>query len=457
MTTTIDTEPGEVAPVDVPARPARDLERWALVAILVLAAALRFGFGLYAMHEVPATWQTAGDQYSYWYYGNEIADGNGYLSYLDGKATSYYPVGYPVTLATVFFLQDHTPLPDDQPTAVVLLHAAMATASVWFVWLIARAALGKRLALVATAIAALFPNLILNVPTYTIETAFIFWALAALAVIVTHDWSMGPPSTRRLLAFGTVLGLSVVTRPFALPFVLGMVLALVVVKAGWKRTLRSVGYVLIPVVLLLVPMTIRNLRAMHAFVPISTNLGDTACIDRSMNADGGFRWAVEGCADPGLPEPERNQENIGKAISFVVHHPAKEIELMGKRFGRMLEHDHSGLQESESVNGRLLDGGARTATTTVADWFFWLTFAAAGIGLVGLLRRGERRPERLLVAVALIMLLLIPIELWGNVRFHIPALPFAAIAAAAAPLALTRRSGAGRKGGSARPVGEHPA
>lgn len=440
-------------------RPLAAYERCALIAILVLAGVLRFGFGLYAMREVPASWQTAGDQYSYWYYGNEIADGNGYLSYLDGKATSYYPVGYPLTLATVFFVQDHTPLPDDQPNAVGFLHAAMATASVWFVWLIARAALRRRAALVATTIAALFPNLILNLPTYTLETAFIFWALAALAVIVTHDWSTGPPGTRRLLAFGTVLGVSVVTRPFALPFVLGMVLALVVVKAGWKRTLSSVGYVLLPVVLLLVPMTVRNFGAMHAFVPISTNLGDTACIDRSMHADGGFRWAVEGCADPALPEPERNRENIKKAVSFVLDHPVKEVELMGTRFWRMLEHDHSGLLESESVNGRLLNGWSRTATTTVADWFFWLTLAAAGVGLIGLLRRGQRRPERLLVAVALIILLLIPVELWGNVRFHIPALPFAAIAAAAAPLAFTRRERAGRRnnGGSGRQVGEDSA
>lgn len=437
MTTTIETERVEVPPTAHLPRPRRDI---ALIAILIVAGVLRFGFGLWAMHEVPATWQTAGDQYSYWYYGNEIADGNGYLSYLDGKATSYYPVGYPVTLATVFFVQDHTPIPDDQPTAVALLHAAMATASVWFVWLIARAALGRRLALVATAIAALFPNLVLNVPTYTVETAFIFWALAAMAVIVTHDWSTGPPSTRRLLVFGTVLGLAVVTRPFALPFIVGMVLALVVIRAGWRTTLRAVGLVLGPVLLLMVPMTVRNLRAMDAFVPVSTNLGDTACIDRSMDADGGFRWAVEGCADPGLPEPERNQQNIRLAISFVLNHPAKEVELMGKRFVRMLEHDHSGLEESESVNGRLLDGGVRTVVTTAADWYFWLTSAAAAVGLIGLIRRGDRHPERLIVVTGLFFLLLIPVELWGNVRFHIPALPFAAIAAAAAPLALMGRS-----------------
>jgi hypothetical protein len=304
---------------------------------------------------------------------------------------------------------------------------------------------------VAAGIVALFPNLVFNVPTYTLETAFVFWSTAALAVIVTHDWSSGPPTASRLVAFGTVLGLSVLTRPFALPFLLGLVLALVAVRTGWRRTLQSLGLAALPVVVLLTPWTIRNLDAMHAFVPISTNLGDTACIDRSLDADGGFRWAGhDGCADPSLPEAERNRENIGKAVSFVVHHPLKELELMAKRLGRMLEHDHSGLQEAESVNGTVLSGWVRRLAVDVADWWFWLTMAASVAGVVGLLRRGARRPEHLLVVVAYGSLLLLPVLLWGNVRFHIPVLPFAAVAAAAAPLAF-------RRAGVVEPItGEHP-
>jgi len=267
-------------------------------------------------------------------------------------------------------------------------------------------------------------------------------------VIATHDWPNGPPSTRRLLAFGTVLGLSVLTRPFSLPFVLGLVLALLVTKVGWRRVLTSLAWTVLPIVLLLVPWTIRNFKAMDAFVPISTNLGDTACIDRSMDADGGFRWASgDGCADPDLPEAERNRKNIAKAISFVTHHPTKEVELMGKRLGRMLEHDHSGLQEAESVNFRVLDPGPRRIAIDVADWWFWLTMAASVVGLVGLLR--HRRPVHVLVATAYVSLLLLPILLWGNVRFHIPVLPFAAIAAAAAPLAFAKPT----KGVLAPPTG----
>src|SRR5205085_1751649 len=131
---------------------------------------------------------------------------------------------------------------------------------------------------------------------------------------------------------------------------------------------------------------------------------------------------------------KRNRENIKKAGSFIVHHPAKELELMGNRFGRMVEGDHSGLLESESVNGRVVPDGARHVLIHVADWYFWIVLSLAAVGFIGLLRRARRRPNGLLLATALFFLLLLPVELWGNVRFHIPALPFAALAACAAPL-----------------------
>jgi hypothetical protein len=83
--------------------------------------------------------------------------------------------------------------------------------------------------------------------------------------------------------------------------------------------------------------------------------------------------------------------------------------------------------------------GARHVLIHVADWYFWIVLSLAAVGFVGLLRNARRRPSGLLLAAALFFLLLIPVELWGNVRFHIPALPFAALAACAAPLAFRSR------------------
>ena len=431
--------------------------RWVLVGILAVATALRFGWGVATLDEVPETWIEGGDQYSYWYYGNEIADGNGYISYTNGEATSYYPIGFPATLAALFWLQEHTPLPDHQPTAVAVFNALLSTASVFFVFLIARAAHGVRAGLVAAALTALTTNLVLYVASYALETSFVFWSTAALAVLVTHDWANGPPSWRRVLGFGAVLAVSGMVRPFSLPFLLALVVGVLVARGGWRRALASAGLAIVPALALVIPWTIRNLDAMDAFVPISTNLGDTACLDRSLESDGGFAWAAhDGCADPTLPEAERSRENIGKAIDFVVTHPMAELELMGKRLWRMLEHDHSGLEETEGIHGRFLTDGWRRAITGVSDATFWVLFGAGVLGLWALFRRGDpaTRVQRLAVGIAFLVLLALPIGLWGNPRFHVPLLPLLAVSAAS--LSVPRRGVAAEPAGNNSPAWKEP-
>jgi hypothetical protein len=100
------------------------------IAIVVAAFAARLAWLLYAKGEPPRDWLQAGDQYSYWYYGNEIAAGRGYIGYITHTATAYYPIGYPALLAVWFWLTNHTPFTGDLMLSVGFLHVAVSTATV---------------------------------------------------------------------------------------------------------------------------------------------------------------------------------------------------------------------------------------------------------------------------------------------------------------------------------------
>ena len=80
-----------------------------------------------------------GDQYSYYYYGREIAEGRGYVSFTTGLPTAYYPVGYPAILAVLFWFVAHTPFPDDYLLAAQLLNVVVSTATIVFAYVIAGA------------------------------------------------------------------------------------------------------------------------------------------------------------------------------------------------------------------------------------------------------------------------------------------------------------------------------
>ncbi|MGH9112095.1 MAG: glycosyltransferase family 39 protein, partial [Acidimicrobiales bacterium] len=258
-----------------------------LTVIVVVAFALRIGWVLAVRTSAPTDWAQSGDQYSYYYYGREIAEGHGYVNYNTGEPTAYYPIGFPAILAALFWVVRTTPLPDDYMLAANMLHVVVGTASVVLAYLIGRRLFGRLGGVLGAAALAILPNLVYQVASLQVETMFIFWCLAALAIVVTHDWSRGLPSTRRLLAFGFVLGVSVLIRPFSIWFIGALFVAALVARAGWARSLRVAVIPLAVVVLMSVPWTIRNAIRLDAFVPTSTNTGDTLCLDRSLDAQGG--------------------------------------------------------------------------------------------------------------------------------------------------------------------------
>ena len=396
-----------------------------LAAVLVVAFAVRLAWVL-ATSETPVLIES-GDAYSYLFYGRQLAEGGGYLN-LDGSgaATAYYPVGYPALLAAVFWVVLHTPIPDDLALAAGLLHVVLGTGSVALLHTIVHRTTGSaRTALAAAGLLALWPNAIFHTSTVLLETAFTFAALVPLAILATAPRGRAIPA-RRLVAFGTALGLVALIRPFALPFLALPALLVLVRRQGLAAAARATALAALPLVVVCVPWTLRNLDALGAPLPFSTNMGDTLCIDRNDDAEGGFRWAAhDGCADEGLAEVERNRQSTSKALRWVAAHPGREALQIVRRTRLILGDDHDGLDTVER-NGRHPVAGAGILRP-LADGWFLVGLVLAAVGVV----RSRRRPEvLLLVGLPLAVLLGIAALLWGTPRFHVPAIPyFAAFAA----------------------------
>jgi 4-amino-4-deoxy-L-arabinose transferase-like glycosyltransferase len=406
--------------------------RW-LVTIVAVGFIARLVWMLYAKGSPPVGPLQQGDQYSYWYYGNEIAKGHGYVSYVTGTPSAYYPVGFPLILAVLYWLGNHIPITDDQMLLAGLLHVAVSTATVYCVYVIGRRLLSPTAGLVAAGVLAVWPNAIYQVASLQVETMFVFLATAALAIIVDHDWSSGLPSRNRLLTFGFVLGVSCLVRPFSVWFLVGLLWAALAIGVGWRKAILATLVPAAVVAGLHVPWIIRNEIQMHAFIPTSTNTGDTLCLDRNMTAQGGFRFADhDGCVDPYLPEVPRNNGNTRKAIEFVLHHPAREALQIVRRGRLEFRSDHDGLYAVQTLGGGPAIGSPNSdRLELIADWYFYVVGIVSIVGLVVVARRGAIG-ARQNVLVAFIALFVIPLLLWGNERFHFPLVPFMAVFVAAA-------------------------
>ena len=383
-----------------------------------------------------------GDQHWYYHYAREMAEGHGYANATTGQPTAYYPVGYPALLAALFWFVAHTPLPDDYVLAAQLVNVLVSTATIVFAFVLARRIFDPLAGLIAAGVLAVFPNLVFQMGSLQLETMYIFWCFAALCALVTHDWTRGPPPTRRLLVFGVLLGVSVLVRPFSILFVVGVLVAAHVAGFGWRKAALAAAIPLGVVVVISVPWTIRNAISLDAFVPTSTNIGDTLCLDRVDGATGGFQWAEhEGCADPTLPEVERNSISTGKAIRFVLGDPVRELIQIGRRGRLIFATDHDGIEASSLVGqGEVVSPSTARTLRDVADAYFHVVTAMALAGLALALGRRPRRPESVLVLVSLAALVAVPLLLWGNPRFHLPFSPLLAVlAGGAAAAAVDRR------------------
>jgi hypothetical protein len=324
---------------------------------LLLATVLRIIWVLYATR-TPVGYH---DPVFYIGYGVAIAAGDGYalpaVGAQEAGYTAYYPIGYPAVLAGLFWLVQHTPIPDNLFRAATFFQAFLGVASVWLVFETARRLFDTKVALVAALWMALFPNLIFHTATYLTETLYNFLVLVAVLLLIAPSWRERRLVWWRIVAFGIILGLSVLVRPISLLLLPVLAAVWFFGGFGWRRTLAYSSVAALATVAMIVPWSIRNFVVMDSPVLISTNLGDNLCIGHHPGARGHFALPNV-CFNPdpyvGLTRHEfevrRNDDNTQTAIDFAREHPAAEAQLLLRKAYYTWENDYDGLAAVESYN-----------------------------------------------------------------------------------------------------------
>jgi 4-amino-4-deoxy-L-arabinose transferase-like glycosyltransferase len=153
-----------------------------------------------------------------------------------------------------------------------LLEAALGAVTVLLIGLIALRIWGRRSALISSAIAAVYPPLVLVGSSLMSESLFIPLALGSVLAALSARSS--PHRLRWAVASGLLLGLGALTRGN------GLALIIPIAALVWsgrpllsRRALAAPAALLLTVALTLVPWTIRNANTFHEFVPITTETG----------------------------------------------------------------------------------------------------------------------------------------------------------------------------------------
>lgn len=236
---------------------------WALVA---LALVLRLGV-VAASVDVPLTLDPADFSRT----ALSIADGHGYppTNRAPGLGPSAFrPPAYPVAVAAVYAL-----VGQEAPPAARALGAVLGTIAACLAGLIAARIWGRRAGVATLAVAAVAPPMVVLSTALVSETLFVPLVLAAVAAALESPRSRHP--LRWALCAGLLVGLAELTRTNA------AVLALPLGFAVWRtprlrlRALAAPATLVAAALATVAPWTIRNALVMHAFVPVSTEVGYT--------------------------------------------------------------------------------------------------------------------------------------------------------------------------------------
>jgi 4-amino-4-deoxy-L-arabinose transferase-like glycosyltransferase len=343
------------------------------VGLIGVALAIRIAFVL-----ATPGYTLVHDALDYQRHAISLSEGHGFaLSY--GRPTAFRPPAYPVFLATVYWVTG----PDVEWGR--LANAFVGAGIVALIGVIAFQLWGRRVALVALGLGAVYVPLILVGQAIMSEPLFVLCLLGAIACAL-RGW---------VVPAGVLLGLAILGRANAVILVLPLAAA---VWRGW----RPAAVLCVVAALTVLPWTIRNYETFHAFVPVSTQFGSALAGTYNSEARADKKnpasWRTLKRVDDyrpifnrvrSTPEPVLEKELRRASLEFIKAHPAYVLTVAWWTTRRML--DLAGMDWSIHTAGTisasrgwaiagvicfwvfavLAIGGAFTAGARAAPWWLW--------------------------------------------------------------------------------------
>jgi 4-amino-4-deoxy-L-arabinose transferase-like glycosyltransferase len=371
------------------------------------------------------------DAYRYDFTARALANGDGYV-HLDGRPTAFWPPGYSLLMATLYVVFGQHVL------AAQMLNVLLGTAAAGLVYLLGRQLAGHTSGIVAAGLVACWPSLIFFTGVTLSETAFSFFALLGLWLLVTTVQRRDAPPSGTLLVAGLVLGFATLVRGQALLLPIVVIPYLLIAGLGWRVAMRALAVVTLGVAAIVLPWTMRNAIELDAFVLVSTNAGVDFWIGHHERANGAF--GDEGGdplvfrhpeLDPIAREVRVNNEGFREGLKYALTHPAQEVLLPFKKLFWLYYNDEEGLKWNEGHGAQeFLPSALRQMFYSVSNVYYFAVLALAALGLPrGLL---FTKPGPALLLSLFVYWTAIHLIFFGDVRFHAPIMPVVALMAAMA-------------------------
>ena len=417
-----------------------------VIAILVGAMAVRVGYVLATPGYAPGHDDRAFDTLAV-----GVSQSGAYPD-VNGHATAYRPPGYTYVLAGVYAVSGTG---HERLTAARLFQAAVGTAIVGLLGLLAYRLFGRRAGVVALLLSAFYPPMIIVGAALVSELQVVFLELASLLAVLawsrTHRW-------RWIGITGALAGALTLTRSNGFVVVIALAAGLAIGtgkgqplagiyrrRPSGVRRIFPAGAALAIALTVVAPWTVRNAVVMHSFIPVSDELGGTLAgtynpvsaadktqpaywhlLDQIPQYDQQSRVLATG------PEAPFQSRLLHLALDYASHHPLYIAKVAFYNTLRLA--DLHGLGNDRYTATLVGVTSTSWADATVIGFWVVLPLAVMGI-IIGDVRR--RVPGFVWLAAALLFLSIVLVNS-ETPRLRLPLDPMLILLAAGAIAALLR-------------------
>ena len=402
--------------------------------------------------------------------------GNGRHTGAGGSSgrTAYFPPGFPYFLALVDIIDGHQAGGKTAVKTARVSQAVLGTITVALLGLVAWEACGELVALVAMALAAVYPVFVVMSGVLMSENLLLVFELAAVWTALRAPRARHPYVW--MGATGILLGLATLTHQNAIAFLIPLAFAAVAAVGGrerpaplaertvgqtrvtstglhgrleppvqrrerwWvgrERAAGAVAVLVVTTVLMILPWTIRNAIEMHHFIPVSDETGVTLVgtynPTSAANPRVPYKWlffwkipedkhvvkAVGSYTEPALSAKLESQ-----ALNYIGDHPFSPLAVAFDNTLRMFELEGSFAWHASAYALDIPDGNADVGVVG-----FWVVCLLA---LCGIATRAARAAPRWIWWLPVLYALTIVFVNVETPRFREPIDPFLILLAACA-------------------------
>lgn len=196
------------------------------------------------------------------------------------KPTAYVAPVYPFFLAGIFKIFG------ENLFVVKIIHVVLGSASVLFVYFLAKRCTRPVMALLAALICAVHPELVGITGFIYTETLFIFLLLATLLLAAQ---ALATKKPVHFFVAGALLGLTTLCRGVTVQLPIFFLAVMMLSSQRWWW-LRRWAFVVAGMVVTMLPWTLRNYLHFRVFLPVATGSGDVLWTGNYLEFDGEYRY-----------------------------------------------------------------------------------------------------------------------------------------------------------------------